>query len=66
MKELNFFKYIEVIEAGSAELLASKLRAIHITFQLSTIYSDGKKHYAFINAKRPLPASLKDKLAKIK
>jgi hypothetical protein len=64
--EQNFFKYVEVIEASSAELLASKLRAIHIVFQLNAVWSDGKKHYALVNAKRPFPANLKEKLANIK
>jgi len=63
--EQNFFKYVEVIEASSAELLASKLRLINIVFQLNSIWSDGKKHYALINAKRRLPARVKEALAQI-
>ena len=51
---LNFFKYIEVIEAESASSLASKLRAIPFAFQLNQVYSDGSKHYAFINANKKL------------
>ena len=63
---LNFFKYIEVIEAGSASSLASKLRAIPFAFQINQVYSDGSKHYAFINANKKLSESLKEKLSLIK
>lgn len=66
MSELNFFKYVEVIEAGSAKDLASILRSIRITFQISQIWTDGKKHYALINPGRPLPARVKEILAKSK
>jgi len=60
--ENNFFKYIEVIEAGSAKLLAFKLRSITIPFQIVNIVADGGKHYAYINAKRKLPKRLLDSL----
>jgi len=63
MKEDNFFRYIEVIEAGSAKDLASKLAGIRVVFQLNNVWSDGKKHYALINPGRPLPARLKENLA---
>lgn len=63
---LNYFKYIESIEAGSPELLASKLRLIPFAFQIQAVWSDGKKHYALINANRKLSASLKARLAEIK
>lgn len=62
MAEENFFKYVEVIEAGSAKDLASKLKSIRITFQINQIWSDGKKHYALINPGRPLPTILKKKI----
>tara|TARA_R110000868_G_C10972634_1_gene770628 strand:+ start:14750 stop:14953 length:204 start_codon:yes stop_codon:yes gene_type:complete len=58
----NFFKYVEVIEAGSAKDLASKLSGIRVEFQLNNIWSDGKKHYALINPGRPLPTRLKENL----
>lgn len=66
MSENNFFRYIEVIEARSAKDLASKLSEIRVVFQLNNVWSDGKKHYALINPGRPLPARLKENLAKEK
>jgi len=66
MTNNDFFRYIEVIEASSPEELALKLRSIRVTFQLNNVWSDGKKHFALINPGRPLPAKLKENLAKSK
>lgn len=66
MSEANFFKYIEEIEAESASSLASKLRAINITYQLLKVWSDGSKHYALINANRRLPERVRQTLSQIK
>lgn len=63
---LNHFKYLELIEGGSAESLTLKLRAIPLAFHLLNVWSDGKKHYAHINAMRPLPERVKLKLSRIK
>lgn len=63
---LNYFKYIESIEASSSELLASKLRLIPFAYQIQAVYSDGSKHYALINANRKLSVKLKQRLAEIK
>lgn len=62
---LNYFKYVELIEASSPQLLASKLRAINLAYQLQAVWSDGSKHYALINANRKLSASIQRKLAEI-
>lgn len=63
---LNYFRYIESISAGSDELLAAKLRVIPFAYQIVSVYSDGSKHYALINANRKLSAKLKERLAEIK
>jgi inactivated superfamily I helicase len=58
----NFFKFVEVLEASSAKELASKIREINIPFHLNQIWSDGSKHYALINAKKRLPARVREEL----
>ena len=63
---MNFFKYIELIEAKSAKLLALKLRSINMTYQLNSVWSDGVNHYALINGNKKLSVSQKEKLANIK
>jgi len=64
--DLNHFKYLELIVGDSAESLTLKLKAISVTFHLLQVWSDGKKHYAHINAMRPLPKGMLEKLSKIK
>lgn len=64
--ELNFFKYLILIESKTAEGLTLKLQAIPFAFHYLKVWSDGKRHYAHINMQRPLPAKAKDALAKIK
>ena len=65
--ELNFFKYVEVIEASSANLLALKIRSLKaISFQMVQIWSDGNKHYAMINAHKRIPARLIERMEQIK
>lgn len=66
MDNLNHFKYLELIEGDSAESLTLKLRAISIAYHLLQVWSDGKKHFAYINAMRPLPKGIKSKISKIK
>lgn len=51
---LNYFKHITLIKAGSPELLALKLGSIRATYQLNAVWSDGKEHYALINAHKKL------------
>ena len=65
MSDMNFFKYIEVIEAETATSLASKLRYIKVVYQLNSVWSDGTKHYALINAKKRLSVNTLEELAKI-
>ncbi len=60
----NFFEHIEAIEAKSAKDLASKLRSIKIPFQLNSVWTDGSKHYALINAGKKMPAKTLEDLAK--
>lgn len=63
---LNYFKYIESISAGSPELLAAKLRMIPFAYQLQAVWSDGKEHFALINANRKLSVRLRERLAEVK
>ena len=51
----NFFKHVITIEAGDAKSLALKIRSIPGSFQIVQIWSDGKKHYALINAGKKIP-----------
>ena len=60
----NFFRHIEVVEAGSAKELASMLRSIKTTFQLNQVWSDGKKHYALINPGKKMPVRDQERLGK--
>ena len=62
----NHFKHLELIVGDSAESLTLKLKAIPFAYHLLQVWSDGKKHYAHVNAFRPFPDQLKSKLAKIK
>jgi len=64
--ENNFFKYLELIVGDSAESLTSKLKSIPITFQIVNTWSDGGKHYAHINAGRPFPKGVLERISKIK
>jgi hypothetical protein len=60
----NFFKHIEAIEAKSAKDLASKLRSIKIPFQIANVWTDGKLHYALINAGKKIPVRTMELLTK--
>ena len=64
--DLNHFKHLELIEGGSAALLTLKLKAIPLTYHLLQVWSDGERHYAHINAMKPLPPAVLRKLEKIK
>lgn len=64
--DLNHFKFLELIEGSSPAVLTLKLRAIPLTFHLLQVWSDGDKHYAYINAQKPLPPAVLRKLEKIK
>ena len=63
--EQNFFRFIELIEGDSAESLTLKLRAIPFTYHLNQVWSDGKKHYALVNAQKKFPERLKEKLSQL-
>lgn len=65
-KELNHFRFIELIEGESAMALTLKLRAINHPFHYLKTWSDGSKHYAHINMMKPMPKQLKEKIDKIK
>lgn len=64
--EDNFFRYLELVVGDSAESLTAKLKLIPITFQLVNVWSDGGKHYAHVNAGRPFPKGILEKISKIK
>lgn len=66
MDNLNHFKYLELIEGSSAASLTLKLRAISIAYHLLQVWSDGNRHYAYINAMRPIPKGIISKISKIK
>jgi len=65
-ENLNHFKHLELIEGSSAATLTLKLKAIPIAFHYLHAWSDGDRHYAHINAARPLPPAVLKKLEKIK
>ena len=63
---LNAFKHLELIVGDSAESLTLKLRMIPFPYHYLKVWTDGKKHYAHINANKPFPQKLIEELAKIK
>lgn len=62
----NSFRFLELIVGDSAESLTLKLKEIPFPYHYLKVWSDGKKHYAHLNANKPFPAQLIEKLAKIK
>ena len=54
MIEDNFFKYIELVEARDAKSLALLLASFKFKYQLNTVWSDTKGHYALINPGKKL------------
>lgn len=63
--DLNHFKHLELIEGSSPAVLTLKLRAIPLAYHLLNVWSDGSRHYAYINAMKPLPPAVLKKLEKI-
>ena len=66
MSDLNYFKHITLIEARDAKSLALKLQSIKVAYHLNAVWSDGKKHFAFINAQKPLSVATMERLDQIK
>ena len=64
-KDLNHFKYLELIEGESAMTLTLKLREINHAFHYLKVWTDGSKHYAHINMMRPMPKTLRAKIDNI-
>jgi hypothetical protein len=51
---LSRFGNVTFISADSADELQAQLRSVKIMFSLLAIYSQGSKHYAWINPERKL------------